>query len=134
MQSSSADWTSAWRTRPTRERSYTSVYDVKRRCLEPGCNRLTSRSRCGQHERLLAQRHNYDANHQKYRGNSWKALSRRARAEQPYCAVCGTDVDTTLDHATGLTVCRPHHLRDEIGGVARSMGGWVGICGVPTTS
>lgn len=41
-----------------------------------------------------------------YQG-SWKGVSRRARRAQPWCSVCGTPYDLTLDHEHGQVECRP---------------------------
>lgn len=49
-----------------------------------------------------------------YQG-SWKRASQRARRAQPFCSVCGTPYDLTLDHETGTVQCRRHnsaHRRD----------------------
>jgi hypothetical protein len=45
----------------------------------------------------------------------WARLSRAARAAHPFCSVCGTQEDLTLDHETGTVQCRAHnsaHRRD----------------------
>lgn len=36
----------------------------------------------------------------------WRATSRRARHAVPYCAMCGTTADLTLDHEHGQVECR----------------------------
>lgn len=49
-----------------------------------------------------------------YQG-SWKRASQWARRAQPFCSVCGTPYDLTLDHETGQVQCRSHnsaHRRD----------------------
>jgi hypothetical protein len=74
--------------------------------------------RCVIHERAYQAERNVRPERAKY-GGSWKRDSLRARARQPLCIVCGTDQDTSIDHTSGLTVCRSHHPSEAHGGVAR---------------
>jgi len=37
---------------------------------------------------------------------TWRATSRRARKAQPWCSLCGTTADLTLDHEHGQVECR----------------------------
>lgn len=42
---------------------------------------------------------------------SWYATSRRARKAQPWCSICGTNADLTLDHEHGQVECRECNSR-----------------------
>lgn len=73
----------------------------KRRCLS--CNRLTTGTRCPP----------CTAERRKVYGPEWQRLSRDARAAQPWCSICGSTEDLTVDHveprslAAGVqTLCR----------------------------
>lgn len=39
-------------------------------------------------------------------GGTWRATSKRARKAVPFCAICGTTADLTLDHEHGQVECR----------------------------
>jgi hypothetical protein len=41
-----------------------------------------------------------------YQGD-WQATSRKARKAQPWCTVCGTTEQLSLDHETGTVQCVP---------------------------
>lgn len=44
-------------------------------------------------------------------GSRWRRLSERARARQPWCSVCGTSEDLTVDHLVPLAAGGPRHPR-----------------------
>lgn len=55
-------------------------------------------------------------------GESWRVLAERKKATQPFCSVCGTGEDLTVDHVdptkrAGLTLddldvlCRAHNSK-----------------------
>lgn len=37
---------------------------------------------------------------------AWQTISRAARAAQPWCSICGTQLDLTLDHEHAQVECR----------------------------
>ena len=83
-----------------------------RPCL--GCGALTRNpgSRC----RPCEQAHQKLRNERRtqYAG-TWRATSRRARKAQPWCSICGAQLDLTLDHEHGQVECRScnsSHRRD----------------------
>lgn len=65
-------------------------------CLD--CGELTDGVRCDEHRtkrvdrKISARLRGYDT--------AWTKLSLRARAMQPFCSVCGTGDDLTVDHST----------------------------------
>jgi len=61
------------------------------------------RGRCPSCERLWQKARN--ARRTQYHG-SWRATSRAARKAQPWCSICGTVYDLTLDHEHGQVECR----------------------------
>lgn len=84
----------------------------QRPCLDCGLLTRTTTSRCGPCQRNRDRARNRAR--LQYQG-SWKGASRRARRAQPWCSVCGTPYDLTLDHETGTVQCRRHnsaHRRD----------------------
>src|SRR5688572_30944410 len=87
-------------------------------CLD--CSNMATRhGRCdGCRSRFQATR-NAKPGRSIYKGG-WAAVSRRARAEQPWCSLCYKTDDLTLDHTTGMVVCRSCHLSEKQGGVFRA--------------
>ena len=76
-----------------------------RACIEPGCANLTQRTRCPNHARQKEQRR---TGRDKY-DYQWQQLSRQLRAQTPWCGVCGSGLDLTVDHPTRAVLCRSHH-------------------------
>lgn len=83
-----------------------------RRCLEPGCPKLTTGSRCPAHR--AEQRRKY--------GGAWSAISKAAirahvAAHGHICAGHRTpahhSTDLTLDHASGRVLCRGCNTRSR---------------------
>lgn len=72
-----------------------------RPCLD--CGAPTKGTRCPAHE-AARQRARNQARTQ-YAG-TWRTQSRRARKAQPWCSICGTPYDLTLDHEHGQVECR----------------------------
>ena len=72
-----------------------------RPCLD--CGARTRRTRCPRCESDWNRRRN--ARRTQYQG-AWAATSRRARQAQPWCSICGTLFDLTLDHEHGQVECR----------------------------
>lgn len=77
-----------------------------RSCLRCGARTRDPGPRCRTCE-LDYQRRRNRARIQ-YQG-SWKATSKRARRAQPWCSICGTTEDLTLDHEHGQVECRAHN-------------------------
>lgn len=77
-----------------------------RPCLE--CGSPTKGTRCPIHE-AARQRTRNQARTQ-YAGQ-WRATSKRARKAQPWCSICGTPFDLTLDHEHGQVECRTCNSR-----------------------
>lgn len=77
----------------------------QRPCIEADCGNLHRNAgpRCGPHERAWQKQRN--ASRPQYAGN-WKTTSKKAREEQPFCSVCGTPYQLTLDHETGTVQCK----------------------------
>lgn len=73
-------------------------------CLECTARHRLAGPRCADCER----------NHQRARnqarkalyGGTWQATSKRARRAQPWCSICGTPYDLTLDHEHGQVECQ----------------------------
>lgn len=69
---------------------------MQRACLERGCPRLTTRTRCAFHTRSA------DKARQHKRGTIYQqghaARARACIAEQPWCGACGSTRDLTADH------------------------------------
>lgn len=83
---------------------------VWRPCLV--CGKPAQSTRCPTHEAERQQVRN--ASRPQYSG-AWRALSRKARRQQPWCTRCGRRDDLTLDHQTGTVECRScnsSHRRD----------------------
>lgn len=79
-------------------------------CLD--CPARTRSSRCPRCEAERNRRRNQQRT--QYAG-TWRATSKRARKAQPWCSICGTPFDLTLDHEHGQVECRSHnssHRRD----------------------
>ena len=76
---------------------------VLRPCLERGCPRLSTGSRCHEHGRQHQRARDFarrdDPMRQLYRSAAWRRLSEQARQEQPWCSVPGCGfTDLTADH------------------------------------
>ena len=73
---------------------YIKVVQVRRLCIERGCGNITTRTRCEEHSPTMGinglPRTNYDSN--------WRKLSEQARKEQPWCTICGSTHNLSLDH------------------------------------
>ncbi len=61
------------------------------------CGAPSVNSRCGAHvvQRLKPSR-------PEYANTAWRKLSRAMRAKQPWCSICFTNKDLTLDHLVPL--------------------------------
>ena len=81
-----------------------------RPCLTPGCPELVDKGRCSKHTKRTADR-GY--------GAAWQRTSKAARQAQPWCSLCYSPGDLTLDHTTGLVVCRSCHRSEAQGGVRK---------------
>lgn len=71
---------------------------ILRECLAAGCRELIplSMSRCPVHERAR-ERVRGTPSARGY-GKQWQRRSLRERAEHPWCTLCGSTEDLTLDH------------------------------------
>ena len=49
-----------------------------------------------------------NAERTQYQG-TWRRTSKAARQAQPWCSICGTTYDLTLDHEHGQVECRSHN-------------------------
>ena len=74
-------------------------------CIAPNCPNLISGRgpRCPAHEAMHQRVRNQRRT--QYAG-AWYAISRRARKAQPWCTICGTTTDLTLDHEHGQVECK----------------------------
>lgn len=79
-----------------------------RPCLDCGARTRNPGSRCRRCE--LDHQRARNAARPQYAG-SWYATSRRARIAQPWCSICGTNADLTLDHEHGQVECRECNSR-----------------------
>lgn len=70
-------------------------------CLD--CGLLAQSTRCPSCERDRQRRRNQERT--QYQG-TWRTTSKRARQAQPWCSLCGTTADLTLDHEHGQVECR----------------------------
>ena len=88
-----------------------------RRCAAAGCTLKTRARRpyCPTHARQREQargpRSQYNA--------AWRRQSKAAIAAQPWCSVCGTTLDLTLDHS-GVVLCRADNTRWRNLGISRT--------------
>ena len=87
-----------------------------RPCSQPGCPNLSDRTRCSDHQRQHDAVRNASPERAIYRGD-WPAYSRQRRKAQPWCSVCGSPRDLTVDHTTDMVVCRRCHRPESHGGV-----------------
>jgi hypothetical protein len=87
-----------------------------RPCLD--CGALSRATRCPACTKQRASQRNAAPQRDIYRGD-WPAYSRQRRAEQPWCSLCGSPTDLTVDHTTDMVVCRRCHPTDRDGGVLR---------------
>lgn len=84
-----------------------------RPCLQPGCHRLTERTRCPIHERQ------FQAWRNRKRGDlydgAWQRHSRERRAEVGRCMEADATCKGLLsvDHPTDDVLCLSHHDRRE---------------------
>ena len=67
-----------------------------RPCPAPDCGELTDAAYCPEHTAPPVNRQSPLERGYDWR---WRKLSERARREQPFCTVCGTDQDLTTDHS-----------------------------------
>lgn len=74
-----------------------------RTCIDCGARYRTGDSRCRPCE--LARHRKRNASRTQYQG-AWRKTSAAARRAQPWCSVCGTPNDLTLDHEHGVVECR----------------------------
>jgi hypothetical protein len=87
-------------------------------CLEAGCGNLTEYPpRCDEHSTHPAPPGGYVFPKARY-DRAWKKLSAQLRAEQPWCSMCGSNVDLTVDHVLPgttdggvMVLCRPCNSR-----------------------
>jgi hypothetical protein len=90
-----------------------------RPCLD--CGALSPATRCPAHQRQRQQQRNASPARDIYRGD-WPAYSRQRREAQPWCSLCGSLSDLTVDHTTDMVVCRHCHRTERHGGVGRRSG------------
>lgn len=79
---------------------------TRRICLGlPGkpCHTRTDQARCPTCQA------GYTRRRRQLYGGAWSRISRAARTTTPWCSVCGTQDDLTLDHETGTVQCRRHN-------------------------
>jgi 5-methylcytosine-specific restriction protein A len=84
-----------------------------RPCLDCGALTRNPAGRCRPHELAHQKARNEKRRH--LYGGTWQARSRAARKTQPWCSLCGTPYDLTLDHEHGQVECRAcnaSHRRD----------------------
>ena len=90
---------------------------LNRPCID--CNKITRSTRCieckriKERQRATPEQRGYDY--------EWRKLSKAFRKENPFCVICGTNIDLTTDHIVskakgGLsiwsnlqTLCRNHN-------------------------
>jgi hypothetical protein len=87
-----------------------------RPCIEPGCTRLTKRTRCATHQQQRDARRNADPRRIARYGGDWPAERAAIIAAQPWCSICYTAYDLTVDHDPngGRNVfCRSDHAKVE---------------------
>lgn len=94
-------------------RHHLSSASLMQVCIEPGCGMLTKGRRCTRHESQRQRTRNADPKRIVLYKGDWPAESRRIRAEQPWCSVCYSERDLTVDHPTRAVLCRSHHARLE---------------------
>jgi hypothetical protein len=76
----------------------------QRPCLDCGTLTRNPHSRCRPCH--LTHQKTRNQNRTQYTG-PWYAYSRRRRKEQPWCSICQTTQDLTVDHDTDQVMCRP---------------------------
>jgi 5-methylcytosine-specific restriction enzyme A len=82
-------------------------------CIECNTRHREPGPRCRSHE--LAHQKARNAARKHLYGGTWQATSRRARKAQPWCSICGTPFDLTLDHEHGqveCVVCNSRHRKN----------------------
>ena len=67
------------------------------------CPNRSSKTRCARHQQERDRRRNASPQRDIYRGG-WQQESKRIRAEQPWCSVCGATERLSVDHGSGGTV------------------------------
>lgn len=75
----------------------------QRPCLTCGTLTRNPTSRCRPCQQAHDQARN--ARRPQYAG-TWKTTSKKARQEQPWCSLCGTTQNLTLDHEHGQVECK----------------------------
>lgn len=86
---------------------------MKRPCIEQRCPRLTTATRCAEHESGFQQRRNARPERRELYLGDWPAESRAIRQAHPYCSECGSVDQLTVDHPTRRVFCRSCHGRLE---------------------
>jgi hypothetical protein len=96
---------------------------VNRPCLGfiGSCPNMATRDgRCDDCRRRREAQRNQRCNRRIYNAK-WRATSEKARQDQPWCSVCykpkSTEDPLSVDHTTGLVLCRQHHPTEANGGV-----------------
>lgn len=80
-----------------------------RRCIERGCTRTGTGTRCPAHQRERERKRNANPKRRELYTAQWAETSRALRAEQPWCGRCGKVEDLTVDHPTLSVWCRSCH-------------------------
>ena len=93
-----------------------------RPCLVAGCPELVEKGRCARHRCQRDAAYNAQPERQRLYGGTWDAYSRARRAAQPWCSLCQRTTDLTVDHVSGMVVCRASHRSEAQGGVRRRRG------------
>ena len=66
-------------------------------CVE--CGELTDRNRCSRHRIVRPRAAKTNSSHVAFKNNAkWKRLSKKLRKLSPFCEICGTSDDLTVDH------------------------------------
>lgn len=76
-----------------------------RPCLDCGIN-VTDASRCAACERDRQARRNRSVRRRALYGGNWERYSLARRADQPWCSVCGSTEQLSVDHDTNLVMCQ----------------------------
>ena len=89
---------------------------MTRSCLphhraSPGerCGRTQKGPRCTDHEAAFQRWRNAQPGRKAVYQGDWPAESRAIRRANPYCSVCGSVDELTVDHPTRSVFCRTHH-------------------------
>lgn len=73
-------------------------------CLDCGARHHTGNPRC--RPCYLAHQRARNQARQALYGGTWRTTSRRARAAQPWCSICGSRANLTLDHEHRQVECQ----------------------------